>query len=99
VNTLQGEDGKSTPFSRSASTYRGEVIDEFEELLIEATASLDTERHESVSLRLHFFLPFVIFEFGAVVVCCTRDCGSFLASIFVARVRGTNIRDNYILVW
>jgi hypothetical protein len=99
VNTLEGEDGKRTPFGLSAPTYRGEVIDEFEELLIEATACLNTERHESVSLRLYFMLPFVIFEFSAMVVCCTWDCGGFFASVFVAGICGANVCNNYVLVW
>jgi hypothetical protein len=99
VNALQGEDGKGTSFSFSASAYTSEVIDEFEKLLIEAAAGFDTKRHKSVSLRLHFLLPFVIFEFGAMIVCCSWDCGSFFASIFVTWVRGTDVRDNYVLVW
>jgi hypothetical protein len=99
VNTLEGKDGKRTPFGLSASAYRGEVTDEFEELLIEATACLNTERHESVSLRLYFMLPFDIFEFSAMVVCCTWDCGGFFASVFVAGIRRTNVCKNYVLEW
>jgi hypothetical protein len=96
---LKGEGGKGTLFGLSAPAYRGEVVDEFEELLIEATTGLDAERHGSVSLRLHFTLPFVIFEFSAMVVCCTWDCGGFFASVFVAGICGTNICNNYVLVW
>ena len=85
--------------SASAPAYRGEVIDEFEELLIEATACLNTERHGSVSLRLYFMLPFVIFEFGAMAICCSWDCGSLFASVFVAWVRGADVCNDYVLVW
>jgi hypothetical protein len=99
VDTLQGEDGKSTPFCLSASTDRSEVIDEFEKLLIKATTSFNTQRHKGVSLRLHLHLPFVIFEFCAMVVCCAWDCGSFFASVFVTWVRGANVCNNYVLVW
>jgi hypothetical protein len=66
ANTLQGKDAtlkaRRSPFGLSASAYRSKVINEFEKLLIEATPSLNAERHEGVTLRLYFLLPFVIFE-------------------------------------
>ena len=99
MNALQGKNGEGTPFGLSASGYRSKVINEFEKLLIEATASLNAERHGGVAVRLFFMLPFVIFEFSAMVVCCTWDCGGFFASVFVAGICGTNICNNYVLVW
>jgi len=99
VNTLQSKNGESTPFGFSASAYRSEIIDKFEKLLIETTTGFDTKCHKGVSLGLDLLLPFVVFEFGAVVICCTWDCSSFSATFSVTGIRGANIRNNYVLVW
>ncbi len=96
MKQLQGEDSER-PLSFS---YRREIIDEFKTLLVEATASLDAECHESESVSLGFYFPepFIIFEFGAVVVCCIRDLQQLFCSHFVTWVRGANIRNYDVLV-
>ena len=43
VNPLKGEDSESTPLSFGTSVHRREIIDEFKELLVKATASFDFE--------------------------------------------------------
>jgi hypothetical protein len=99
VNSLKGEDSESKPLSFGTSVHRREIIDEFKKLLVEATASLDAECHESVSLRFYFPLPFTVFEFGTVVVSSTWDDSSFSAAMFVAWVCGANICDYNVLIW
>lgn len=60
----------------------------------------NAKRCEGASLRLYLpLLPFVNFEFCAMAICCTWDCGSRFASAFVAWVCGANVRNNDVVVW
>ncbi len=77
-----GEDSEGTFLSFGTSVHRRKIIDDFKELLVEATARLDAEFHESASLRIHFLLPFTVFEFCTVVVSSTWDFSSFSAAMF-----------------